>query len=597
MFEDTTILDQKTERINNILEDIHPNTGNGLLSIFENKFFPKFNDFCPTTDSGENLGFKTALAAEWIYKTFNFKTDINTGILYFFNGKHWIPNAEPYLEILTSRILHEENKRSYYENILHNLTALSYCEITFSNKISFENCMLDVETLEVTPFNAVEMPLYYCPVKYDPDAKCPNWEAFISQVVDGDDVLTLQEWSGYLLLHDYRFHKLIWMQGEGRNGKGVWSRTMENILGKDNVSSVGLEELDGNHRFCVENLYGKLYNVCSEPTTNRILQTPLLKKLTGQDTLTAEIKGKQARLTFTNAAKITVMANKFPKVKDVTDAFKMRRLFLKFPHQFNGVDQVQNIERNWLEINDERSGILNWMLHGLQRLLRNGDFTVSQSQLEAEIAFQRYSDPFNAFLSEQVFYDKNIIVTRQEAYDAHKNYCDFYGLECESEKAFTARMKDTPKIGVCQTKGVRAWKGIGLKKLPDSEAETEKTVQETLTNTANTQNTPKIHDYNLDSKNKERKNGVFPVLGVLAPEASKVPESNILYYERLVPNDFHRCDGEGHGSQCPFEAEFKTENGFWCKTHLGNIAKNCSENGFVLTEKLAVNPFDKEGNN
>ena len=309
------------------------------------------------------------------------------------------------------------------------------------------------------------------PDLFNPKAECPNWLEFLKQVLNPQDILTLQEWSGYLLLPDYRFHKLLWIHGEGRNGKGVWQRTMEGILGEDNVSSVGLEEFDGSHRFAMRQLYGKLFNPCSEPTTNKILQTALLKKATGQDTISAECKGKDKRIDFRNVAKITVIANKFPKVNDSTTAFTERRLFVKFPHEFIGKDVILNLERVWLETPEEKSGILNWMLEGLQRLLNQGYFTESKSQEETEIAFQRASDTISAFMKEMAIFSKNLITTRSDAYDAYKTYCDVFGLEAESDKKFTQRLKETPKIKATTTpvKGnrLRAWNGLGLKKLND----------------------------------------------------------------------------------------------------------------------------------
>ena len=121
---------------------------------------------------------------------------------------------------------------------------------------------------------------------------------------------------------------------------------MESILGERNVSNISLEEFDGEHRFAMRQLYGKLFNPCSEPRTAKILETNLLKFATGQDTIEAEIKGKQQRLHFRNCSKITVLANRFPKVKDSTTAFKERRLFIKFPNEFTGKNCKQNY-RDW----------------------------------------------------------------------------------------------------------------------------------------------------------------------------------------------------------------------------------------------------------
>jgi P4 family phage/plasmid primase-like protien len=384
---------------------------------------------------------------------------------------------------MVSKILDEQNKRHYFTDILHDLKGLTYDSLEFSFKIAVQNGLLDVETQTFTDFNENEMAFHEINVKYDPAAECPNFEQFMKMVVNPDDLATIQEWSGFLLLPDYRFHKLLWVHGAGRNGKGVWQRTMEAILGESNISSLGLEEFDGNHRFALENLYGKLFNPCSEPNTNKVLQTALLKKATGQDTIEAEIKGKQARVQFRNCSKITVLANKFPKVTDTTTAFKERRLFIKFPNEFTGKDQIQNIERNWLTINDERSGILNWMLAGLKRLLEQGYFTESKTQQETEIEFFRASDTISAFLTEMAIFDKNRVTTRSEAFTAYKNYCEVLGLDAEIEKKFTQRLKETPKISVCfvrTPKQERAWKGLGLKDIDDDGKITENATLATL---------------------------------------------------------------------------------------------------------------------
>jgi P4 family phage/plasmid primase-like protien len=445
------------------------------------KDYPKYEDFCPVNAEEKALGyggaakkesFKPALVSEWIstHEKLHFKTDVETGIIYFYNGKSWVQNAEPYLEYIVQKILRDENRQSHYNNILHVLRGYTYTQIEFSKKIACENGLLDSETQTLTDFNEKEMPFHQIPVKFDKEAKCPNWEAFITQVVNQDDLATIQEWSGFLLLPDYRFHKLLWIHGVGRNGKGVWQRTMETILGNRNISGVGLEEFDGNHRFALKQLYGKLFNPCSEPTTNKELQTPLLKKATGQDTIEAEMKGKQARVPFRNYAKITVLANKFPKVRDQTVAFRERRLFIKFPNEFTGKNQIQNVEDNWIKINDERSGILNWMLAGLKRLLEQGYFTESKTQQETEAEFLRASDTISAFLTELCVLDKKTVATRSLALEAYKNYCEVLGLEAENEKKFTQRLKDTSKITCClvrSPKQERAWKGLKLRPITD----------------------------------------------------------------------------------------------------------------------------------
>ena len=432
------------------------------------KEYPYYPAFCDNPE--KRVGFKPARVAEWLAQNEHFKRDCDTDILYYFDGTTWTPNGEVILEQILTKILKEENRTSHYNNILHVLKGLCCEKLTFSQKIATPNGLLDVETLELTENNAEEMPRFSIPTEYVKDSECDQWQEWLNQVMPNkEDQKTLQEWSGYILLSDYRFHKLLYNYGGGRNGKGTWERTIQAIIGLNNCAEVGLEEFDGQHRFALYQLYGKLFNSCSEPTTNKILQTSIIKKVTGQDIISAERKGSDKRIEFTNTAKMTVSANKFPKVNDTSTAFTERRLFLVWSSEFlEGQGQIQYIEKNWIEgEHDERKGILCWMLEGLQRLLSNGKFTTSKSQQETELMFQRASDTIGAFLVELAQYGKIYATTRKAAREAYEAYCEYYGLTAENDRVFTQRLEQTEKISKGKVSGERAWKGVTFKNLSE----------------------------------------------------------------------------------------------------------------------------------
>ncbi|MGD0643927.1 MAG: phage/plasmid primase, P4 family [Candidatus Bathyarchaeia archaeon] len=450
------------------------------------KAYPTYECFIEEADDGTKLPFKPAKVAQWLSREEHFKTDLKTGMLYFYDGSSWIPNAEAYLEKILTVMLSDENKQSHFNNILHDLKGLTYGNVEFSSKLACPNGLLNVETLELTPNTADEMPLFSIPTEYIKDSPYPQWQEWLNQVMPNkEDQALLQEWSGYTLLTDYRFHKLLFNYGSGRNGKGTWERTLQAIIGESNVSAVPLEEFNGFHRFALFQLFGKLLNLCSEPTTRFTLQTSLLKKATGQDTISAERKGSDKRVDFTNAAKITVSANRFPRVEDTSVAFKERRLFLNWENEYLDSDgtQIQWIERNWIQgEHDERKGILCWMLEGLQRLLIQGHFTQGKTQQETEILFLRASNTIGAFKSEMLIFDKTLVTTRAQAFEAYKDYCDFYGLNAENEKKFTQALKETARVSITTTSKpsrLRAWKGFGLKILNEEPEQIEqKTLEE-----------------------------------------------------------------------------------------------------------------------
>ena len=257
--------------------------------------------------------------------------------------------------------------------------------------------------------------------------------------------------------------------GTGRNGKGVIIRTFEGIIGKENVSNIRLEHLSGGHRFMVANLFGKLMNVCSEPATRSPFKTELLKQITGQDTVDGEIKNKQKLLKFTPFAKFFVQANKLPLVDDITLSFWDRLNIIEFTKTFTDTkkNKIIDIEKTWLNDEDERSGILNWMIEGLKRLKENGMFTQTKSRDQMILKFKQVSDPIGAFLTdpEECMYGSILWVHRSDLYDAYKVYAENIGAAIESNGVFTARMKKLPGIEegwrtVRTGNSKRSWLGI-----------------------------------------------------------------------------------------------------------------------------------------
>ena len=196
-----------------------------------------------------------------------------------------------------------------------------------------------------------------------------------------------------------------------------------------------------------------------------MLQTPLLKKITGEDTLDAEVKGKQKRLSFQNIAKPFVLGNQFPKVSDSSLAFEDRTLILKFPNTFTCKNQIDNIERSWLNDSAEVSGIFNWMLEGLHRLGVNHDFTLSKTTKEIILEFKRTSDAIGAWMEDNCIFEVDAFVSRKAAFEDYKNYADSeLGKTPETERRFYQRLRDTPKIKDCSSgREGRGFKGIRLR--------------------------------------------------------------------------------------------------------------------------------------
>ena len=386
--------------------------------------------------------------------------------------------AKPLIHNILENEYGNRLKRHFVDEAYAHLQRANYIERQeinqYTNKIPIQNGLFNLNTHELEAFDSEQVYTYKLDVCYDPEAKCPKWMEFVKQIVADDDIPLLQEILGYCLLPAMPFHKIFWWYGKCRNGKGRVVATLEYILGQRNCCNLNLSEFKESRRFSLCQLYGKLLNVSSEPQLSKYgLQTNVLKLISGEDTIYAELKGSDKRLQFKNVAKPIIMGNRFPKVEDNSIGWWYRIVVLFFPYEFLGDDNIPNIERRWLDSPEEVSGIFNFMLQGLYRLKENNGFSISKSAQETKNEFMRVTEPFNAWLNDFVVFVSDAYLTRQEAYDSYMDYADELGAEPDSAKTFYAKMRQTPRIKESKMrikeKTERVFRGITLKNEKDED--------------------------------------------------------------------------------------------------------------------------------
>ena len=73
-------------------------TLNAETGKLESKLYPSYDGFIEELDDGTKLPFKPAIVAKWFWENEHFRTDIKTGLLYFYDGRIWTSNGEAYLQ-------------------------------------------------------------------------------------------------------------------------------------------------------------------------------------------------------------------------------------------------------------------------------------------------------------------------------------------------------------------------------------------------------------------------------------------------------------------------------------------------------------------
>jgi putative DNA primase/helicase len=274
------------------------------------------------------------------------------------------------------------------------------------NWIALRNGLLDVDAFLGGAEQVLRphSPLWFSPTclpyGFNPKADCLHWRNFLRRNL-GDDPgkqRLLQQWCGYLLLHDVAQQKFLAMVGEGSNGKSVACEVITAMLGEDSVSTVPLE-LFGD-KFRLVNTLGKLANIAAEVGELDKVAEGYLKAFVVGDPMDFEQKYKPA-FTARPTARLMIDTNNVPRFSDKSDGLWRRMLLLPFVVQIPASEAIRGMDkREWWQERGELPGIFNWALAGLADLRKEGGFIVPQSCKTAADEVRLECNPARLFLLE-----------------------------------------------------------------------------------------------------------------------------------------------------------------------------------------------------
>ena len=95
------------------------------------------------------------------------------------------------------------------------------------NIINVKNGLLNVLTGLLSPHTPDYLSNVQNPVEYNPAADCPAIKQFLAEIHNPEDISTMQELFGYLLLRDNRIQKAFLGVGGGENGKSTEQRLIQ----------------------------------------------------------------------------------------------------------------------------------------------------------------------------------------------------------------------------------------------------------------------------------------------------------------------------------------------------------------------------------
>ncbi len=271
-------------------------------------------------------------------------------------------------------------------------------------------------------------------------------------------MFTALEVIGYCLYKTAQYEKAIMLVGTGSNGKSVFLKIVEALVGPQNTSHVPLQGLDKD-RFAAAGLYCKMVNSFADLKQIKLSSAGTFKTLVSGDRIRAQNKFQQP-FDFNNYAKLIFSANKIPESEDETYAYYRRWLILEFSKVFDDNKDTNLISK--LTTQQELSGLLNLALVALKQLRKNNGW----NDIAVEKIRQKYEEKSNtvkAFLTADCIIDLTDPMCDTLTTDFYAAYCNY----CKQQKERPLESKAFGKFGIERKKinrlGERQYYYVGVR--------------------------------------------------------------------------------------------------------------------------------------
>ncbi|MEQ1827975.1 MAG: phage/plasmid primase, P4 family, partial [Pirellula sp.] len=199
---------------------------------------------------------------------------------------------------------------------------------------------------------------------FDPNAQCPNWIKFLRDIFNDDteSIDLLQKWFGYLLTPDNSLQKILFIIGQRRSGKGTIVQIMKDLFGESNIATPKLSHLamDFGLQTLVDKSVGIITDARLSRRTDETAVMECLLSISGGDPQDVNRKHKDALTAHAIKVRFTVFSNEVPNLRDFSEAFVSRCIFLLTPNSYLGREDFELQNR----LRRELSGILNWAIIG-----------------------------------------------------------------------------------------------------------------------------------------------------------------------------------------------------------------------------------------
>lgn len=377
----------------------------------------------------------------------------NNGFIYLYNGTHWATvNKEAFQKFLgeaSEKMGVAKYSARYYkfrDELFKQFNATEFLPSPVPPKdivlINLRNGTFEVTPIgtKLRPFDRADFLTYQLPFNYNPTAKAPLFDTYLNKVLpDKDSQKILSEYLGYVFVKtsSLKLEKILFLFGSGANGKSVCFDIVRALYGDQNTSEYSLSDLTDTKGYCRAMIANKLVNYASEISGKH--EAAILKQLASGEPLSARLPYGEP-FNITDYAKLIFNANEMSKDVEQTHAYYRRHLIIPFNVTITEAEQDKELAKKIIA--KELSGVFNWVLDGLHRLLKQKTFSECEAARAAVEQYALHSDSVKMFIEDNAYKpspNSNKLI--KTFYLEYRAYCIEEGMSPVKKTNFIKRLQ------------------------------------------------------------------------------------------------------------------------------------------------------------
>lgn len=294
-----------------------------------------------------------------------------------------------------------------------------------------------------------------------PGTPAPMWLRFLHDATGGD--MSFQHWlqklAGYWLTGLTIEEILVFLYGEGGNGKGVLGRTFSAIYGEYGYQAPAeLFKADGriNREYQLARLEAVRLMMVSETESGAALAESLVKELTGNEGLLNARNPYGRPFQFRPQVKLLIIGNHAPKIRARTAAMERRLRVVPFNHRPANPDPDL---KDKLVV--EYPAILRWMIDGCLMWQREG-LGLCPAVARASAAYFEEQDTMAMWIAEACVIGPDLHESSVKLLEAFNHWLRARGEQAVNAREFKELMNRVPGVTARHSMAGRVFQGLAF---------------------------------------------------------------------------------------------------------------------------------------